>query len=226
MIELFTWSTPNGHKASIMLEEGGMPYEVTAIDLGEDQQHDPSFRRISPNGKIPAIVDHDAMNEAGEPLRVFESGNILTYLANKSGQLLPQGVSDRTETLGWLFFQVGHLGPMVGQWHWFKNAAPETDELALDRYRNESLRLLQVMDERLAAVPFLGGNDYSIADIASFAWTRSARNELVEAGIGEINELTALEGWLGRVGERPAVKRGMEIPDDRQKAESGMKSAS
>ncbi|PLW81466.1 glutathione S-transferase [Kineobactrum sediminis] len=223
MIELFTWSTPNGHKASIMLEELGIPYKVTAIDIGKGQQEEPAFRRVSPNGKIPAIVDYDVVDAAGESLRLFESGNILIYLAEKTGHFLPHSGSARTETLGWLFFQVGHLGPMVGQWHWFKTAASETIELALERYRNKAQRLLGVMDQRLGETPYLGGGEYSIADIASYAWALSARDELVEAGVKETDDLTHLNGWLDRVGGRPAVKRGMEIPNDQQKADSGIK---
>lgn len=226
MIDLYTWSTPNGQKASIMLEEIGLPYRVTAVDIGAGDQHHPDFRRISPNGKIPAIVDHDPAG-GGQPRRLFESGNILIYLAEKSGQLLPRKGGARTETLGWLCFQTGHLGPMVGQWHWFKSAAPEKSEMAIARYREESLRLLEVMNGRLGDAPYLGG-DYSIADVASYAWTRTAVDELREEG-EEMRE--AVEGmaplcdWLTRVGERPAVLRGMAIPTDRQKEASAQESA-
>ncbi len=131
MIDLYTWGTPNGQKASIMLEELGLSYRVTAVDISKGEQHDPEFRKISPNGKIPALVDHDAEGTPGEPRRVFESGNILIYLAEKSGELLPASGPERTEVLGWLFFQIGHLGPMVGQWHWFKSAAPVESEISI-----------------------------------------------------------------------------------------------
>lgn len=217
MIDLYTWGTPNGQKASIMLEEVGLPYKVVAVDITEDEQHDPKFRKISPNGKIPAIVDHDASGAPGEPRRIFESGNILIYLAEKTGKLLPKSGQERTEVLGWLFFQIGHLGPMVGQWHWFKNAAPVESEIAIKRYRKESLHLLEVLNGRLGDVPYLGGKDYSIADAANYAWTKTAVEELESEEPDAVASLEPLHDWLKRVGERPAVKKGMSIPTDEQK---------
>lgn len=220
MLDLYTWSTPNGQKASIMLEESGLPYRVTAVDITKGEQHDPEFRRISPNGKIPALVDHDAEGAAGQPRRVFESGNILIYLAEKSGRLLPQSGEARTEVLGWLFFQMAHLGPMVGQWHWFKNAAPVESEIGIKRYREETLRLLEVMNGRLGEAAYLGGADYSIADVASYAWAKTAIDELAREDAEAVAGLQPLLDWLKRVGDRPAVEQGMAIPNDEQKQDT------
>jgi len=220
MINLYSWSTPNGQKASIMLEELQLDYKVTAVNIGKGEQHDPEFRRISPNGKIPAITDQDLKDESGAPIRIFESGNILIYLAEKSGRLLPLRWEDRTEVLGWLFFQVGHLGPMVGQWHWFDDSAPARSELAIKRYREETLRLLEVLNGRLGTVPYLGGADYSIADIANYAWAKSAVDQMQDEEPVAIAALESLRDWIQRVGARPAVKRGMNIPSDEQKAKS------
>jgi GST-like protein len=220
MLDLYTWSTPNGQKASIMLEESGLPYRVTAVDISKGEQHDPEYRRISPNGKIPVLVDHEAEGAAGQPRRVFESGNILIYLAEKTGQLLPQSGEARTEVLGWLFFQQAHLGPMVGQWHWFKNAAPVESEIGIKRYREESLRLLEVMNGRLGEASYLGGSDYSIADVASYAWTKTAIDELAQEDAEAVAGLRPLLDWLKRVGERPAVEQGMAIPNDEQKQDT------
>lgn len=225
MLDLYTWSTPNGQKASIMLEEAGLPYRVTAVDISKGEQHDPEFRRISPNGKIPALVDHDAEGADGQPRRIFESGNILIYLAEKTGSLLPESGEARTEVLGWLFFQVGHLGPMVGQWHWFKDAAPVESDIGIKRYREESLRLLEVMNGRLGVTPYLGGSDYSIADVASYAWARTAVDELASEDAESVAALKPLLDWLKRVGGRPAVQRGMEIPNDEQKQESAQRAS-
>lgn len=225
MLDLYTWSTPNGKKASIMLEESGLPYRVTAVDISKGEQHDPEFRKISPNGKIPVLVDHDAEGADGQPRRIFESGNILIYLAEKTGLLLADSGEARTEALGWLFFQMGHLGPMVGQWHWFKNAAPVESEIGIKRYREESLRLLEVMNGRLGAVPYLAGADYSIADVASYAWAKAAVDELAKEDAEAVAGLRPLLDWLKRVGDRPAVEQGMNIPNDEQKAESASRVA-
>lgn len=225
MLDLYTWSTPNGKKASIMLEESGLPYRVTAVDISKGEQHDPEFRKISPNGKIPALVDPEVTDAEGRPRRIFESGNILIYLAEKSGRLLPDSGEARTETLGWLFFQIAHLGPMVGQWHWFKNAAPVESEIGIKRYQEETLRLLEVMNGRLGEVPYLAGDDYSIADVASYAWAKAAVDELAEENAEAVAGLRPLLDWLKRVGERPAVEQGMDIPNDEQKAESASRAA-
>lgn len=225
MLDLYTWSTPNGKKASIMLEESGLPYRVTAVDISKGEQHDPEFRKISPNGKIPALVDPEVTDAEGRPRRIFESGNILVYLAEKSGRLLPDSGEARTETLGWLFFQMAHLGPMVGQWHWFKNAAPVESEIGIKRYQEETLRLLEVMNGRLGEVPYLAGDDYTIADVASYAWAKAAVDELAEENAEAVAGLRPLLDWLKRVGERPAVEQGMDIPNDEQKAESASRAA-
>lgn len=225
MLDLYTWSTPNGKKASIMLEESGLPYRVTAVDISKGEQHDPEFRKISPNGKIPALVDPEVTDAEGRPRRIFESGNILVYLAEKSGRLLPDSGEARTETLGWLFFQMAHLGPMVGQWHWFKSAAPVESEIGIKRYQEETLRLLEVMNGRLGEVPYLAGDDYSIADVASYAWAKAAVDELAEENAEAVAGLRPLLDWLKRVGERPAVEQGMDIPNDEQKAESASRAA-
>lgn len=225
MLDLYTWSTPNGKKASIMLEESGLPYRVTAVDISKGEQHDPEFRKISPNGKIPALVDHDVKGADGQPRRIFESGNILIYLAEKTGRLLPDSGEARTEALGWLFFQMGHLGPMVGQWHWFKNAAPVESEIGIKRYREETLRLLEVMNGRLGEASYLAGADYSIADVASYAWAKAAVDEVADEDAEAVAGLRPLLDWLKRVGERPAVEQGMDIPNDEQKAESASRAA-
>lgn len=225
MIDLYTWGTPNGQKASIMLEEVDLTYRVVAVDISKGEQHDPEFRKISPNGKIPAIVDHDAVSAAGEPRRIFESGNILVYLAEKAGKLLPESGQERSEVLGWLFFQIGHLGPMVGQWHWFKNAAPVESELSIKRYREESLRLLEVLNGRLGDVPYLGGEGYSIADTANYPWAKAAFDELEKEESGAIASLKPMEDWLNCVGARSAVRKGMSIPSNAQKNASAERKA-
>ncbi|MFW5825273.1 MAG: glutathione S-transferase N-terminal domain-containing protein [Marinobacter sp.] len=224
-IDLYTWSTPNGRKASIMLEEVALPYRVTAVDISKGEQHDPEYRALNPNGKIPTIVDHEVQGADGQPRRVFESGNILIYLAEKAGMLLPAAGEARTGTLGWLFFQMAHLGPMVGQWHWFKNAAPVVSDLGISRYREETLRLLEVMNGRLMEEPYLGGADYSIADVASYAWARAAADELADEDPEAVANLVSLMEWLARIGKRPAVERGMAIPTDEQKKAAAERAA-
>ncbi|MBC54798.1 MAG: glutathione S-transferase [Gammaproteobacteria bacterium] len=220
MINLYSWSTPNGQKASIMLEELQLDYCVSAVNIGKGEQHDPAFRRISPNGKIPAITDAGLKDATGAPVRIFESGNILIYLAEKSGQLLPAQWQDRTEVLAWVFFQVGHLGPMVGQWHWFDDAAPAKSELAITRYKEETLHLLEVLNGRLGVAPYLGGTDYSIADIANYAWAKSAVDQMQDEEPDATAALESLRDWLQRVGARPAVQRGMKVPSEAQKEAS------
>ncbi len=217
MINLYSWSTPNGQKASIMLEELGLDYCVTAINIGKGEQHHPEYRRISPNGKIPVITDQELQDESGEPVRIFESGNILIYLAEKSGRLLPSRWEERAEVLAWLFFQIGHLGPMVGQWHWFDDSAPAESELAIKRYREETLHLLEVLNGRLGEAPYLGGAEYSIADIANFTWAKAAVEQMKDEEPDAIAALEPLRDWLKRVGARPAVQRGLNVPSEEQK---------
>ena len=209
MIQLYTWTTPNGRKISIALEELGLPYGVHPVNIGVDEQFKPEFLRISPNNKIPAIVDEDA---EGGPLSVFESGAILTYLAEKTGRLLARSGPARYHALEWLNWQMGGLGPMLGQLGFFAVRSPEKAPLAIDRFTVEAGRLLGVMDKRLGSAAYLGGDEYSIADIAAYPWTLAATTFLGEALKQELEGKAALRAWLGRVGDRPAVKRGMEVP--------------
>ncbi len=209
MITLYTWTTPNGRKISILLEELGLPYEVHSVDIGHDQQFKPAFLAISPNNKIPAIVDHDA---DGGPLPVFESGAILTYLAEKSGQFLPAAGPERYKTLEWLNWQIGGLGPMLAQLGFFAVRSKEKAPLAIRRFTEEADRLLGVMDRRLAASAYLAGADYSIADIACYPWTVAATTVLAKALAGRLDSKPAVHRWLETVGNRPAVARGMAVP--------------
>lgn len=212
MITLYTWTTPNGRKVPIALEEMGLEYRVHPVDIGQNQQFAPDFLAISPNNKIPAIVDHDASNGPdGGPQSVFESGAILVYLAEKTGKLLAPSGPPRVAALEWTFWQVGGLGPMAGQLGYFALRAPEPIELAIDRFADEVRRLLGVMEGRLEKVPYLAGRDYSIADIACFAWTKASL-ETLEKIQPDRPPLPAVRAWLDRVGERAAVRRGMAVP--------------
>jgi GST-like protein len=204
MIEVYSWATPNGHKVHIMLEECGLPYRVTAVDIGSGAQFEPGFLAISPNNKIPAIVDPDGPD--GQPISLFESGAILLYLAGKTGRFMPEDVRGKYEVLQWLMFQMGGVGPMLGQTHHFRIYAPEKIPYAIDRYSNEAKRLYGVMNRRLAKSRYLGGAAYSIADIAVFPWLRSWKNQ----GIAW-NEHPHLKGWFDEIAARPAVKRGVEV---------------
>ena len=210
MIEVYSWATPNGHKVHIMLEECGLPYRVHAVDIGAGEQFAPEFLAISPNNKIPAIVDRDGP-DAG-PISLFESGAILLYLAAKTGRFLPESTSARYEVLQWLMFQMGGVGPMLGQAHHFRIYAQEKIAYAIERYTNEAKRLYTVMDKRLARSRYLGGNEYSIADIAVFPWLRSWKNQGVDW-----NDHPHLRGWFDEIGARPAVQRGVEVLADRRK---------
>ena len=204
MIEVYSWPTPNGHKVHIMLEECGLPYRVHPVDIGAGAQFEPGFLAISPNNKIPAITDPDGPE--GAPISLFESGAILLYLAGKTGRFLPAGTAARYEVLQWLMFQMGGVGPMLGQAHHFRIYAPEKIPYAVDRYTNEARRLYGVMDKRLARSRYLGGPDYSIADIAVYPWLRSWKNQGIDW-----NEFPHLRGWFDEIGARPAVQRGCEV---------------
>ena len=204
MIEVHTWATPNGHKVHIMLEECGLPYRVVPVDIGAGEQFEPDFLAISPNNKIPAIVDSDGPD--GKPISLFESGAILVYLAAKTGRFLPADTRGRYRTLEWLMFQMGHIGPMLGQAHHFRIYAPEKIAYAIDRYTNEARRLYAVMDKRLANSRYIGGARYGIADIAVFPWLRSWKNQ----GIDWV-DYPHLKGWFDEVAARPAVQRGVEV---------------
>jgi GST-like protein len=208
MITLYTWITPNGRKPAIMLEELGWPYQVRPVDLGKNEQFDPAFLKISPNNKIPAMVDDEA---EGGPLSLFESGAILTYLADKSGRLLPASGRARYEVLAWLHWQIGNLGPMFGQLGYFAVRAQEKTPPAIERFTEEGERLLAVMETRLAHSAYLGGEEYTIADIAAYPWTAAATDYL-KGVLGEsLNRKPALRRWLDTVGARPAVQRGMAV---------------
>ena len=209
MITLYTWTTPNGRKISIALEEMGLPYEVKPINIGKDEQFAPDFLRIAPNNKIPAIVDHDA---PGGPLSIFESGAILQYLADKTGQFLPASGAGRYKVLEWLNWQMGGLGPMLGQLNYFANRAPEKLPLAIGRFRDEGVRLMHVMEKQLASHAFLGGADYSIADMAAYGWTLGGLPGLKALAPDQLGPTPATDLWLMTVGGRDAVKRGMAVP--------------
>ncbi|WP_102957560.1 glutathione binding-like protein [Mangrovicella endophytica] len=204
MIDLYTWTTPNGEKPVTMLEECGLDYRLHLVDISSGAQKAPDFLAINPNGKIPAIVD----NDGGQSIRVFESGAILIYLAEKTGQFLPTSGQARAETLAWTFFQVGGVGPMLGQWNHFAKFAKEKIPYAIDRYRDESLRILRVLDERLKSNDYLAGDTYTIADIINFGWVRIAVSGKGLKDDGA-NELESLLAWVERVGSRPAVQHSL-----------------
>ena len=204
MIEVLTWSTPNGHKVHVMLEECGLPYRATPVNIGAGDQFKPEFLGISPNNKIPAITDPDGPD--GKPISLFESGAILVYLAAKTGKFLPRTDRERFEVLQWLMFQMGGVGPMLGQAHHFRLYAPEQIAYAIDRYSNEAKRLYSVIDKRLSQSPFLGGKEYSIADIATFPWLRSWQNQGVT-----LSDYPRLEQWFHAIEARPAVQRGVQV---------------
>lgn len=203
MIELYTAPTPNGYKASIALEEMEIPYNVHPIDLREGDQKKPEFLRICPNGRIPAIVDTDQDN-----LAVFESGAIMIYLAEKCGKFLPTDVSGRSRVIQWLMFQMGGVGPMMGQANVFYRYFPEKIQPAIDRYQSECRRLFEVLDKQLAENEFLAG-DYSIADMANWSWVRTHSWSGVD-----IEGLDNLYRWMGVIRERPGALRGVKVPVD------------
>jgi GST-like protein len=202
MIELLTATTPNGWKVSIALEELGLPYQVRPINLGANEQKEEWFLSINPNGRIPAIIDHDNGDFA-----VFESGAILLYLAEKTGKLLPADPKGRSVAIQWLMFQMGGIGPMMGQANVFYRYAPEKIEYAINRYQKESRRLFEVLDRRLSQNEFLAG-EYSIADIATWPWV-----QLYEWSGLNIDGLSNLKRWLDTIAARPAVQKGKNIPD-------------
>ncbi len=208
MIQLYTWGTPNGRKISIMLEECGLAYEVHPVDIGAGEQFDPDFLRISPNNKIPAIVDTDGPD--GAPIPLFESGAILIYLAEKTGRFLPAAPRPRYATLQWLMFQMGSIGPMFGQCHHFRRFAPEKVPYAIERYEKETARLYGVLDKRLSEAPYIAGEAYTIADIATFPWC--ARHEW--QGI-RLEDFPHVKRWYDAIAARPAVVRGMAVPEPR-----------
>ena len=211
-IELYFWPTPNGHKITIMLEECGLPYTVLPVNIGKGDQFKPDFLAISPNNKMPAIVDHDG--PGGEPISVFESGAILQYLGRKTGKFYPQDERGRVEVDQWLFWQMGGFGPMLGQAHHFRIYAPEKVDYAIDRYTNETNRLYGVLNKRLADREFVAG-EYSIADMAIAPWAK-----LWERQGQNIDEFPHAERWLETVLARPAVQRGIKVSsEEREKTD-------
>ena len=203
-IQLYTWSTPNGRKISIALEEMGLDYEAHPIDITKGKQHDPEFLKVSPNNRIPGIVDPDG--PAGKPISLFESGAILIYLAEKTGGFMPRDVHGRYVALQWLMWQMGGFGPMLGQAHHFRRFAPEKIDYAIERYTKETARLYGVLDKRLAEAEFMAG-DYSVADMATYPW--AARHEW--QGI-DLADFANVKRWYDAIGARPAVQRGMAVP--------------
>jgi len=214
MIEVYSWPTPNGHKVHIMLEECGLAYRVHPVDIGAGEQFAPDFLAISPNNKIPAITDPDGPD--GQPVSLFESGAILLYLAGKTGRFLPADVRGKYEALQWLMFQMGGVGPMLGQAHHFRIYAPEKLPYAIERYTNEAKRLYGVINKRLAHSTYVGGRDYGIADIAVFPWLRSWKNQGVE-----LSDYPHLKGWFDEIAKRPAVQRGVAVLDGARKPLAG-----
>ena len=208
MIDVYSWATPNGHKVHIMLEECGYrlgkDWLVHPIDIGAGDQFKPEFLNISPNNKIPAMVDPNGPD--GKPISIFESGAILLYLAAKTGKFLPKSTRAKYEVLQWLMFQMGGLGPMLGQNHHFRIYAPEKIEYAINRYTNEAKRLYGVLDQQLSKHPFIAGEEYSIADMAIFPWTRNWKNQGIE-----IDEFPHFKKWFEKISARPAVRRGVEV---------------
>lgn len=210
MIELYYWPTPNGWKISIMLEECGLPYEVKTVNIGKGEQFEPAFLAISPNNRMPAIVD-TAPADGGAPISVFESGAILQYLGRKTGQFYPQDERARVETEQWLFWQMGGLGPMAGQAHHFRQYAPEKIAYGIDRYTNEVNRLYGVMNKRLADRPFLAG-EYSIADMAAWPWVVPYKNQGQD-----LNDFPNLKRWFEAIEARPAVQKGFAVGKELRK---------
>lgn len=212
MIDVYSAPTPNGHKVHIMLEECGLPYRVHHVDIGAGDQFKPQFLAISPNNKIPAIVDADGPD--GKPISLFESGAILVYLASKSGKFIGRTDREKFTTLQWLMFQIGGVGPMLGQAHHFRKYAPEKIDYAINRYTNEAKRLYGVIDRQVSTTPYLAGNEYTVADMATFPWLRSAENQGVEW-----EEFPHAKRWFDEIAERPAVQRGVLVLADLRKPE-------
>ncbi|MGI4976774.1 MAG: glutathione S-transferase N-terminal domain-containing protein [Janthinobacterium lividum] len=210
MIELWSWPTPNGQKVHIALEELGLEYTVVPVDIGSGEQFRPDFLAITPNHRIPAIVDPDG--PGGVPLRLFESGAILLYLAEKCGRLLPADPAARYTALQWLMFQMGGVGPMFGQYNHFASYAPEPLPYAIERYTNEVARLHRVLDKRLSEAACLAGDDYGVADIATFPWVTAPEKRGID-----LADYPAVRRWHDAVAARPAVQRGMAVLADRRR---------
>ncbi|MAY67005.1 MAG: glutathione S-transferase [Rhodospirillaceae bacterium] len=204
MIDLYSWPTPNGHKVHIMLEETGLAYNVHPINIQKGDQFQPEFLNISPNNRIPAIIDQDG--PGGKPYSLFESGAILIYLAEKTGQFLPTEPTARYDTLQWLMWQMGGVGPMFGQAHHFRGYAPVDIPYGIDRYTKEAGRLYGVMDKRLGESAYLAGPDYTIADIATFPWTRS-----IERQGHSLDDFPNVKRWSDAINARPGVAKGVTV---------------
>ncbi len=207
MIDVYFWPTPNGYKVTMMLEEIGLRYKVIPVNIGKGDQFKPEFLKISPNNKMPAIVDHEG--PGGEPLAIFESGAILMYLAEKTGKLMPSDTRGKYSVIQWLMFQMGTVGPMLGQAHHFRRYAPEKLEYAIQRYTNEASRIYNVIDRRLAEAAYLAGADYSIADIATYPWLvpHSMQGQ-------NLDEYPHLKRWYEEIRNRPATHRGFAVMAD------------
>jgi len=204
MIDLHYWTTPNGHKISICLEEMQLPYNIVPVDISKGEQFTPAFLAIAPNNKIPAIVDHEPLDQGG-PVALFESGAILTYLGNKTGQFLPANPRGRAAVAQWLFWQVGGLGAMAGQLHFFQSLAPEHVPFAIARFEKEVNRIFAVLDKQLANHAFIAGPDYTIADMAAFTW--AATYDMLKL---PIEKYPHARRWLETIAARPAVKRAYD----------------
>ena len=208
MIDLYTWTTPNGRKISIMLEELGLPYKAIPVDLGKEEQFRPEFTAINPNQKIPAVVDHDV---AGGPLAIFESGAILVHLAEKTGRFLPTQVRGRSAVMQWLMYQMSHVGPIIGQTGHFVNQAPERVPYAIQRFVTESVRIVGVLNVGLQDRDFLA-DEYSIADMATYPWIAAAWGPFESMMPERVGAFGNVRRWLDTMGARPAVQRGMAVP--------------
>ena len=207
MIDLYYWTTPNGHKVTLFLEEAGLPYKIHPVNIGTGDQFDPEFLSIAPNNRIPAIVDKQPTG-GGAPISLFESGAILLYLADKTGRFIEQDVHGRAEVLQWLFWQMGGLGPMAGQNHHFTQYAPEKIPYAIDRYVRETARLYGVMDKRLADRPFLAGDHYSIADMACYPWIVPHERQQQD-----LDDFPHLKRWFDAIAARPGTRRAYALAE-------------
>jgi GST-like protein len=209
VIDLYGWPTPNLHKVTILLEETATPYKTIAVDISQGEQFAPEFLKISPNNKMPAIVDSDGPD--GKPIAMFESGAILMYIAEKTGKFMPQDMRRRYDVIQWLMFQMGGVGPMLGQAHHFRQYAPEKIAYAIDRYTNEAGRLYNVIDRRLAEAPYLAG-EYSIADMAVYPWIRPHERQGQK-----LEDYPNLKRWFQAIDTRPAVQRGLAVLADKRR---------
>jgi GST-like protein len=209
MITLYTWTTPNGRKISIALEELGLPYIVKPVNIGKDEQFTPEFLAVGPNNKIPAVVDEEGVDRS---TRVFETAAILIYLAEKTGRLLPAHGAARAETLEWLIWTVAGLAPMFGQWNYFANRAAEKTPAAIARFTDEAVRLVGVLEGRLSRSLYLGGGEYSVADISGYTWTQAVLEKLKQHAGEALAPTPHIDRWLEEVAARPAVQRGMRVP--------------